>query len=563
MRRERARNHQGETDVSGQSLLQNRRFVMAVILMAALLAAIIVSEIWTANTPIPVASDMAAVLCAGIAAILYVWAWSKMASQDVAKRVWGLLALGIVLWTLAEAMWAFYEMVLQLEIPYPSVADLFWLAGYVPFYLALFLRYRSLQAVASPRQRWIVWLFVVLYTGLLTAYVILPVLEEFDASRLAEGLTNIAYPLADWGLCVLTLVIIFSLERGRFATVWRLFGAGMLLVATADLVYFYASWNGLYYPEGHVNFVSGLLDLLFNASYLMLGLAVFAYAILGESLAPSRFNLVLKALAKMEVLVFVNAEGHILSVSDNFMNLVRVPAKQPYIGMDLAKALGIEAARGQDLLSRILDQKSLMNYPIRIRDTRGEEKYAWLTSLLIVNEEGRRESTALVVRADPPPAGEKEFPLHEDQRMLIDYYLAKSGASRAEEDETIRTYFLGQINLLHSLIQQYSGASIADKMLEHLSQTARLNNWQFSYAAQDIRIPEHIGGESLRDLLLPLLEDAGNYAADVTSQSMVEQEMKSLDKNLETGALSILDKYRFHPVLGRQAAPAPQIAVAA
>ena len=480
-------------------LFHNRRFNLAAITMAALLAVIFTSEILTAGRPDTALSisDTASVLCALIAAVLFVWAWRKMNNQEVSKRVWGLVTLGIVLWTLAEALWTFYEQVLGIETPYPSIADLFWLAGYVPLFAALLIRYRSFQSTASAVQRWIVRLFMVLYSGLLILYVVKPILDAFDTSKLAESLTNVAYPLADWGLCLLTLAIIFSLERGRFASVWHLFGSGILLMATADLIFFYASWNELYYPGGQLNLVSGLIDGLFNMSYLLMGLSIYAYVILAEANPPAGINLVLSTLAKMEVLIFVNPEGHILSLSDNFMNLVHAAATKPYVGMGLAKALGIDGPGEKELLARIVERGSLSNYPVRVRGTDGQSKNAWLTSLIMINEEARLDSIALVLRADPPPSGETEIPLHEDQRMLIDYYLEKTGTSRIEENEALRAYFVAQVNLLYSLVKQYSGSKVADRMLDHLSQTARLNDWQFSRNGREISIPDDVGGQAL------------------------------------------------------------------
>ena len=234
---------QRQGELNAMSLLHDRRFRIAALSMTALIIAIIAAEILMANTPPPLVSDISAVVCVAIAAYLYAWAWRRMSRQEVSRKVWGLVTLGVLFWALAELTWAFYELVLKIEIPYPSVADLFWLAGYVPVYAALLIRYRSFKSSASARQKWLIALFIVLYTALLSFYVVLPILAAFDTSRLAEGLTNIAYPLVDWGLCILTLVIIFSLESGRFSAVWRLFGGGTLLMATADLIYFYATWN--------------------------------------------------------------------------------------------------------------------------------------------------------------------------------------------------------------------------------------------------------------------------------------------------------------------------------
>ncbi len=535
-----------------QGLLQNRRFVLAIILMLVFLLAILISEIATAGRPetTKVISDIGAIACALIAVVLYVWAWTTMSASKVSRQVWGLVTLGLLLWATAEAIWAFYELVLNIETPYPSVADLFWLVGYIPLYLALLIRYRSFQAIPSTtRQRWIVLVFIALYSSLLILYVIKPILESFDPTRLLESLVNIAYPLADWGLLILALVIIFSLEAGRFSMVWRLFGAGLILTTTADIFFFYATWNEFYYPGGQLNAISGLLDTLYNLSYLTLGLAVFAYVLIAGSISTPGINIVLRSLAKINILVFIKPDGRILSLSDNFLNLVRATTKSPYVGMDLAKALGIEAGQAEELLKKTIEQGALTNHRLTIKDVNGQAREVLLTSLAIRNEENRIDSIALILRMDALPEGETEKPLKQDQKMLIDYYLNKAGTSRVDEKQALRAYFLEQMNLLYSIVEQFSGAKAAENLLLHLHRMARENLWQFSYVGKDIAIPEEFEGQALADLLLALLRAAKRYTANVTELRMVEQEMMSLDKNLGPETRSFIDKYNFHGAL--------------
>jgi hypothetical protein len=44
------------------------------------------------------------------------------------------LTIGLVLWCIAELMWTYYQLVVGIANPFPSVADAFWLSGY-PFLL--------------------------------------------------------------------------------------------------------------------------------------------------------------------------------------------------------------------------------------------------------------------------------------------------------------------------------------------------------------------------------------------------------------------------------------------
>lgn len=44
------------------------------------------------------------------------------------------LALGFLFWALGEASYSIYALFLGVAIPYPSLADVFWLTGYPAFW---------------------------------------------------------------------------------------------------------------------------------------------------------------------------------------------------------------------------------------------------------------------------------------------------------------------------------------------------------------------------------------------------------------------------------------------
>ncbi len=102
-------------------LLNNRRFVTTLLIMGGLLLAFILASLLVARflPPTPIVSDAGVVICATIAAFLFVSGWHTIDRQDVSKRVWGLVALSVVLWVAAEITWAFYELVLKMAVPYP------------------------------------------------------------------------------------------------------------------------------------------------------------------------------------------------------------------------------------------------------------------------------------------------------------------------------------------------------------------------------------------------------------------------------------------------------------
>ncbi len=141
--------------MTAQGFLHNRRFVVIAALMLALIIGILIAEILAAGQPGMdiIISDAAPVTCSFIASGFFIWTWASISKKEVYKKVWGWATLGILLWTLAEIVWGYYEVILGIAIPYPSIADLFWLGGYVPLYLALSIAYRTYQTKSSRQQR--------------------------------------------------------------------------------------------------------------------------------------------------------------------------------------------------------------------------------------------------------------------------------------------------------------------------------------------------------------------------------------------------------------------------
>src|SRR5438093_8396175 len=58
--------------------------------------------------------------------------------KGIFGRSYAFLAGGLVLYFIAEILWGYYSIGLGIEVPFPSLADAFWLAAYAPFGYGLF-----------------------------------------------------------------------------------------------------------------------------------------------------------------------------------------------------------------------------------------------------------------------------------------------------------------------------------------------------------------------------------------------------------------------------------------
>ncbi|TFG04915.1 MAG: hypothetical protein EU536_03405 [Promethearchaeota archaeon] len=168
-----------------------------------------------------------------------------------------LIAIGLLLWGIAESVWMGYEI--AGEDPFPSIADVFYIAGYVPFALGLFLNIRTIKVKFKPAVL-IIWLAIsiAILLGILFVEVI-PFLSE--APEFTTVIT-IIYPLADFVIIMLALVIILKFRAGDVAKPWAILLAGFILEALGDIWFTYADWMETYQPAYDI------ADLFFALGYI-------------------------------------------------------------------------------------------------------------------------------------------------------------------------------------------------------------------------------------------------------------------------------------------------------
>jgi len=172
-------------------------------------------------------------------------------------------------WFLGETGWAIYTLVLGVEIPYPSIADVFWLSGYFPLFLALYWYVKTFGFVLSRRTLVILMTTVFVLSVLVSAVLITPILGAEEDS--ITMLVDFAYPLLDLVLFSVAVLGLAVFLKGNLGKSWLLINAGILSNVGADILFSYMTAQETYY-SGHP------LELLFHFGYLLFLLAFYAHA---------------------------------------------------------------------------------------------------------------------------------------------------------------------------------------------------------------------------------------------------------------------------------------------
>jgi two-component system, cell cycle response regulator len=194
----------------------------------------------------------------------------RRSPSKLERRAWRLLGAGVLAWAVGDI---YYELVLaklpEDEIPFPSPADLGYLAFYPPVFVGLALLVRS-QIVRFTKAFWIDGVLAGLTVAAIAAALVFePVLESTGGDAAAVAV-NLAYPLGD--LILIALVVGFlALGGRRVPASWLLISLALGLFAVCDSVYLVQVANGSYV-------YGSLVDLGWPAAMVLLALASAAPA---------------------------------------------------------------------------------------------------------------------------------------------------------------------------------------------------------------------------------------------------------------------------------------------
>jgi diguanylate cyclase (GGDEF)-like protein len=152
--------------------------------------------------------------------------------RPVRPGMWFLFAVGLVLSTIGDGIFEFYQYVLH-EEPYPSIADAFYLPSYPMFIAGLVLLLGRLRghglsglldaAVVSTGLGVAFWIFI-----------LRPIADDAAASRL-ESWISTTYPTVDVLMFVL-LVLLLAEPGGRSASI-RLLSLAVVLLLVGDTAF--------------------------------------------------------------------------------------------------------------------------------------------------------------------------------------------------------------------------------------------------------------------------------------------------------------------------------------
>jgi diguanylate cyclase (GGDEF)-like protein len=209
-------------------------FVAVHALLATIAAAWLLSNLGGTATTI-LFTNVSQALTSLYAALACLWTAAKADSGSRVRRGWALLGAGALCWSAGQLIWTWYENVEGIAVPFPSLADIGYLA-LVPLTVA-----GSAALIGAHRRAARSVLDGIIITGSLFylswATVLGPIYHAGAATTL-EWLVTLAYPAGDVVVGSMMFILFAQVNRDQ-RRVLGLLGAGYIALAFADTSFAY------------------------------------------------------------------------------------------------------------------------------------------------------------------------------------------------------------------------------------------------------------------------------------------------------------------------------------
>jgi hypothetical protein len=158
--------------------------------------------------------------------------------RKIEVRKFKLLFVGITLWFIGEFSYSYYQIVLDMDAPYPGVGEIFYVAGYIPLIL---FTYRSFKTINRDGliKRSVIAFVVTLASVVPVTSTIIVFSEEVDfQSQWPDIVISTITNYSDSILLSLSILILTKLPRNNpYIYHWILFTSFLILTIITDFFY--------------------------------------------------------------------------------------------------------------------------------------------------------------------------------------------------------------------------------------------------------------------------------------------------------------------------------------
>jgi len=187
--------------------------------------------------------------------------------DDRLTVVWFSFMLALFLWFLSEVIFYWYPLAVGITPPYPSLADAFDLAAYLPLMVGLLMQIWPFRAEAVAEWKTRAVIVVVVIVSVVGLWLLLPPIFR-EGHDLSGAFVSLAYPILDVIALSIALSSLMIFARGTFWRPYIFLIIGLVLACAADIYSGFVNLSGTYY-SGHP------LELIFDFAFLSVALGFY------------------------------------------------------------------------------------------------------------------------------------------------------------------------------------------------------------------------------------------------------------------------------------------------
>lgn len=191
---------------------------------------------------------------------------------------WFMFALCASSWLVAEHIWIVEELVYH-ENPFPSAADIFYVAGYV--FLFLF-SINYLRIVKNAITRKTILLALSVSTSLLIPSIYMTLYTNSDVKGFALALA-FSYPVLDAIVLVPAMMGVILFFRGEVNLLWTMMSFAIISFIVGDTGFLITQMNNSYYT-GHP------IEIMYYWSYILFSFGVYSHIKIFRTKRESFYN---------------------------------------------------------------------------------------------------------------------------------------------------------------------------------------------------------------------------------------------------------------------------------
>jgi hypothetical protein len=160
--------------------------------------------------------------------------------RNIEVQKFKLLFVGLTLWFLGEFSYSYYQIVLNVDVPYPGVGEIFYLAGYGPIILFTYRSFKTINRDGRIKPRVIAFVVTLASVVPITSTILIFSQEVDLQSQWPDIVISSITNCADIFLLSLSILILSRLPRNNpYIYHWILFTSFMILTVITDFGYLY------------------------------------------------------------------------------------------------------------------------------------------------------------------------------------------------------------------------------------------------------------------------------------------------------------------------------------